>query len=391
MSIPVRYNLRNLVERKVSTAMTVGVVALVVAVVLCLMAMVEGIRRTLSASVSARNVIALRVGAQSEVESYVSPEQIETMRTFSGIARDEKGDLLVSPELVVLVNVPKRDGTKTNLQVRGVTPMSFEMRPAIKLVEGKLPEPGTDEAVVSRSVARRFANCQLGGILKAGAEQWRIVGILDASDTPFDSEVWVDFHNLQGQIHRPPGASAVMLRAADAAAARSLREQIQNDQRVKLQGKSEKAYYAEQMVTGKPIEILAYLVAVIMAVGASFGAMNTMYAQVAARTREIGTMRALGFPRRTILASFLAESVFLGALGGVLGAFLALGVIRTILSGPIGTNNFRTFSDILFNFELTPALMAGGVAFSLAMGLFGGFFPAFRAARLKIVSALREV
>lgn len=392
MAIPLKYNLRNLFVRKVSTGMTVMVIAFVVTVFIVIMSLVEGITKTLTQTVSDRNVVVMRTGAQSEMQSFVAPDQIDTLRTLPGVERDAKGNALASPELVVLINTPKRDGTKTNVQVRGVElPVAFEIRPTLKLVRGRMFNPGTDEAIVPSSVAQRFANCELGNVLKAGSERWVIVGIFDGRNTPYDSEIWVDFHNLEGQIHRGPGASSMVLRTTDAASRDRIIASVKGDQRVKLEGKTETKYYAEQMQTATPIKYLAYLVGVMMAIGAAFGAMNTMYAQVTARTREIGTLRALGYSRRSVLFSFLIESVLLALAGGAVGVVLAVALVHTILTGPVGTNNFRTFSDILFNFEITGPLMLGGIVFSVAMGLFGGFFPAFRAARLKIVSALREV
>jgi putative ABC transport system permease protein len=390
MSIPLKYNLRNLLERKVSTGMTIFVIMLVVFVFTVVMSLAEGIRKTLTRSVSSRNVLVMRTGAQAEVMSFVLPEQFETIRTLPGVERDAHGNPLASPELVVLINIPKRDGKKTNVQVRGVLPVAFEVRPEIKIVQGRMFTAGTAEAVVSKSVSERFADAEIGGIIKAGTEQWKVVGIFDGSGTPYDSEIWVDLHNLQGQIHRDNGYSVVMVRAADEAARNQIIAGVKGDQRVKLEGKTEKKYYEEQMSTAAPIRILAYLVGIILAIGASFGAMNTMYAQVSARTREIGTMRALGFSRGVVLLSFIIESTFLAVVGGALGVAAAFLLVNFFLTGPVGTQNFRTFSDILFNFQLTPPLMLGGVAFSVAMGLFGGLFPAARAARLKIVNALRQ-
>jgi putative ABC transport system permease protein len=390
MSIPLKYNLRNLLERKVSTGMTIFVIMLVVFVFTVVMSLAEGIRKTLTRSVSSRNVLVMRTGAQAEIMSFVLPEQFETIRTLPGVERDSHGDPLASPELVILINIAKRDGKKTNVQVRGVLPVAFEVRPEIKIIQGRMFTPGTSEAVVSKNVSERFANAEIGGTIKAGTEQWNVVGIFDGSGTPYDSEIWADLHNLQGQIHRANGYSVVMARAADDAARDRIIAGVKGDQRVKLEGKTEKKYYEEQMSVAAPIRILAYLVGIILAIGASFGAMNTMYAQVSARTREIGTMRALGFSRGVVLISFIIESVFLALVGGALGVLVALLLVNVFLTGPVGTQNIRTFSDILFNFELTPPLVLGGVVFSVLMGVFGGFFPAARAARLKIVEALRQ-
>ena len=391
MAIPLKYNLRNLFQRKVSTAMTVFVIALVVSVFLMVMSLAEGITKTLTRATSSRNVLVMRTGAQSEMQSFVNPEQFETLRTLPGVERNVRGEPIASPELIVLINIPKRNGKKTNIQVRGVLPVAFDLRPDVKLAEGRMFNPGTDEAIVSRSVEQRFEHSRIGDRIGAGTEQWTVVGIFDGTGTPYDSEIWTDLHNLQGQARRGTGFSSAMLRATDGAARDRIIASVKGDQRIKLEGKTETKYFEEQMATAAPVKILAYLVGIIMAIGASFGAMNTMYAQVTARTREIGTMRALGYSRRSVLWSFLVESVLLALLGGAVGVGIAFLVVELVLTEPVGTQNFRTFSDILFNFRLTAPLIAGGFAFSVAMGAFGGFFPAFRAARLKIVSALREV
>ncbi len=391
MGIPLQYNLRNLAVRKVSTGMTVLGIALVVTVFLLVMSLAEGVRKTLATAVSPLNVIVLRVGAQSDVQSYVSRDQDEAIRTLDGLARGADGQPLVSPELVVLINIPKRDGKRTNVIVRGVEPVAFTIRgDSVRLVEGRMFQTGTSEAIVSTRERQRFPSMTIGGVLKAGSERWTVVGVFDAAGSPYDSEVWADLHNVQDQAHRTTGFSSVVARASDSGARDRLVAAVQGDQRIKLEAIPENDYFSKQMGTAKPIEFLAYFVAIIMAVGASFGAMNTMYAQVSARTREIATLRALGFSRAIVLVSFVLESVALGLAGGLLGAAIALVVVRLFLTAPTGTSNFATFAEILFNFQLTPALVASGVVFSLAMGLFGGLFPAARAARLKIINVLRE-
>lgn len=391
MGIPLKYNLRNLVVRKVSTGMTVLGIALVVTVFLLVMSLAEGVRKTLSTTVSPLNVVVLRVGAQSDVQSYVSRDQFEAIRTLDGIAKGEDGQPVVSSEMVVLINIPRRDGKRTNVIVRGVDPIGFTIRDDnVKLVEGSMFRPGTSEAIASTRLRQRFADMRIGGTIKSGSERYTIVGFFDASGSPYDSEIWGDLHNVQEQAHRGTGFSSVMVRAIDTGARDRVIAGIKGDQRIKLEATPETDYFAKQMGTAKPIQFLAYLVAVIMAIGASFGAMNTMYAQVSARTREIATLRALGFSRTVVLISFVLESTCLGLLGGVVGGALAAVVVNVFLTAPTGTNNFATFAEIMFNFELTAPLLVAGVIFSLAMGLFGGLFPAARAARLKITSALRE-
>lgn len=389
MAIPLKYNWRNLFGRKVSTAMTVLGIALVVAVYLLVMSLAEGVRKTFEAPVSAHSVVALRVGAQSDAMSVISREEYESIRTLPGIARGPKGEELVSPEIVVLINVARKDGKKTNVIVRGVTPVAFTMRPTLRLVEGRLFRPGTTEAIVSRRTKERFAGMSVGETIRSGSERWTVVGVFEASNSPYDSEVWADLASVQGQSKRVGVLSVIRVRAADDEARDRLIAAIQGDQRIKLDAKSERQYFLDQSGTAKPIEFLAYLVGIIMAVGASFGAMNTMYAQVSARTREVASMRAVGFSRSAILASFVLESVTLALAGGVIGAAAAYLVVKMLWTGPTGTQNFATFAEILFNFELTPALIGRGILFSIGIGLLGGFFPALRAARMPITGALR--
>jgi len=390
MAIPLKYSIRNLFVRKVSTAMTVFVVCLVVTVFLFVLALWQGVSRTLSVTASDRNIITMRVGSQAEMQSVVTRDSYEMIRSLPGIERSPAGEPYVSPELISLVNLPREDGQNSNVQVRGMAPIGFEMRPGVKILDGRMFTVGTNEAVVSKNLASRFAGMKIGDTIKTGSYRWVVVGHFDASGSAYESEVWTDARDLQGQTKRQI-FSSIFVRTSDSEAAARYIEAVKGDQRLKLEGKTEKKYYEEQMVTGAPIKILAILVGIFTAIGASFGAMNTMYAQVAARTREIGTLRAIGFSRRSVLASFIFEALLLCLIGGVIGTALAFVLFNLILTKPTGTMNFRTFSEVLFNFRLTPPLMIGGLVFSLAMGLLGGFFPAARAARLKIINALREI
>ena len=390
MAIPLKYNLRNLFVRRVSTAMTVFVVCLVVAVFLFVLALWQGVSRTLSVTASTRNVITMRVGSQAEMQSVVTKDAYETIRSLPGIERSPTGEPYVSAELISLVNLPRADGQTANIQVRGMDPIGFSMRPGVRIVDGRMFALGTNEAIVSKNLANRFAGMKIGDTIKTGSFRWVVVGHFDASGSAYESEVWTDARDLQAQTKRPI-FSSVFVRTSDPDAAARYIETVKGDQRLKLEGRTEKKYYEEQMVTGAPIKVLAILVGIFTAIGAAFGAMNTMYAQVAARTREIGTLRAIGFSRRSVLASFILEALLLCLIGGVLGTALAFVLFNLVLTRPTGTMNFRTFSEVLFNFRLTPPLIAGGLVFSLAMGLLGGFFPAARAARLKIINALREI
>jgi putative ABC transport system permease protein len=389
MAIPIKYNARNLVNRKVSTGMTVLVICLVVTVFLFVLALWQGVTRTLAVNASTRNVLTMRVGSQAEMQSVVTRDSYEMIRALPGIERNAKGEPLVSPELLTLINTKRFDGKSSNVQVRGIDPMGLEMRPGVRIVDGRMFNPGTNEAIVSRNLANRFAGMNIGDTIKSGSYRWTIVGHFDASGSAYESEMWVDVKDLQAQSKRPI-FSSVFVRTSDPDAASRYIETVKGDQRLKLEGKTEKKYYEEQMVTGAPIKVLAILVGLFTAIGASFGAMNTMYAQVSSRTREIGTLRAIGFSRRSVLASFILEALLLCVAGGIAGTVLAFILFNLILTKPTGTMNFRTFSEVLFNFRITPPLIAGGIAFSLAMGLVGGFFPAWRAARLKITTALRQ-
>ena len=390
MAIPLKYNVRNLMVRKVSTAMTVFVVCLVVTVFLFVLSLWQGVNRTLSVTSSTRNVLTLRVGSQAEMQSVITRDQYQIIRNLPGIERDVRGEPMISPELLTLVNLPRMDGKTSNVQIRGIEPAGIAMRPGVKIVDGQMFNAGGGEAIVSRNLATRFAKMGLHDVIKQGNFRWTIVGYFDAAGSAYESEIWVDVKDLQAQTKRQI-FSCIFVRTTDPQAAARYIEAVKGDQGLKLEGKTEKKYYEEQMVTGAPIKVLAILVGIFTAIGASFGAMNTMYAQVSARTREIGTLRALGFSRTSVLASFVLESLVLCAAGGVAGTALAFVLFNFLVTAPTGTMNFRTFSEVLFNFRLTPPLIAGGIAFSLAMGLFGGFFPAWRAARLKIVNALREV
>jgi putative ABC transport system permease protein len=390
MAIPLKYNLRNLFVRKVSTLMTIFVVCLVVTVFLFVLALWQGVSRTLSVTASTRNIITMRVGSQAEMQSVITKDAYETIRSLPGIEKSPSGEPFVSAELISLVNLPRADGQTTNVQVRGMDPIGFAMRPGVRIGDGRMFRLGTNDAVVSKNLANRFAGMKIGDTIKTGSYRWVVVGHFDASGSAYESEIWTDAKDLQGQTKRQI-FSSIFVRTSDPDAALRYIETVKGDQRLKLEGKTEKKYYEEQMVTGAPIKILAILVGIFTAIGAAFGAMNTMYAQVAARTREIGTLRAIGFSRRAVLASFILEALLLCLIGGVIGTAAAFVLFNLLLTKPTGTMNFRTFSEVLFNFRLTPPLIIGGLVFSLAMGLLGGFFPAARAARLKIINALREI
>jgi putative ABC transport system permease protein len=391
MAVPLKYNLRNIFARKMSTGMTAFVIGLVTAVFLCILALIQGVTRTLSVTASTRNVIAMRVGSQAEMQSVITRDQGDQIASMPGPERNAAGKPYVSPELLTLINVPRADGkTFSNVQIRGMAPIGMEIRPGVKIIDGRMFNPATNEAIVSRKLSKRFASMKVGDTLATGSFRWVIVGLFDADGSAYESEIWTDVTDLQQQTKRNI-YSTVFVRLPDADAASRFIETIKGDQRLKLEGKTERKYFDEQMITAAPIKALAWIVGIFTAIGAAFGAMNTMYAQVSARTREIGTLRAIGFSRRSILVSFVIESLMLCLIGGLVGVVLTFLVFNLVLTHPTGTMNFRTFSEVLFNFRMTPELIAGGLVFALVMGIIGGIAPAWRAARLKITSALREV
>jgi putative ABC transport system permease protein len=375
--IPIRYNLRSLVVRKVGTVMTVLGVGLTVAVFLSILAMVQGLRNTFVETGDPLNLIVIRKGSLSEVNSFFD-------REIKGIVETMDGVESVAGEIMVLVNSPRTTGETTNIMVRGISDKSLELRPQLKIVEGRMLRPGLREIVVSRSIANRFRNSRLGDNLKIGRTTWKVVGILDASQTAYDSEAWADYNEIAQEFERPI-YSSLLVRAKDEAAIKSIKARIEDDRRVKLDVYGERDYFASQTSAAQPIQILGYLVGIIMAIGSCFAVMNTMYAATTYRTREIATLRVLGFRRHNILLSFLFESIVLSILGGILGCLMALPIhgIST------GTANFNNFAEVVFKFRITPTLMLEGMAFAVIMGSLGGFLPARLAASIPIVRALR--
>ena len=386
MTIPLKYNFRNLFVRKVSTTMTVLSIGLVVAVFLCLMALSAGIEKTLAASGDPQNVIVIRKSSQVEGQSTVSKADYQIIRYMEGIAQGAGGQVLVSPEVLVLLNIQRRgQGGASNVNVRGVRTESLELRPYVRVAEGRLFRPGFREMIVARNVAGRFENTEVGRQIKFGKGMWKVVGHFDAGGTAFDSEMWCDADELLSEFDRS-AYSSVLLRSRSAQAQRALIDQIGADRRMQLEAVAERTYYERQMVAGIGIKVLATVMAFFMGIGACFAAMNTMYAAVSNRTREIGTLRALGFSKWSVLLSFLFESVLLALVGGGIGAVLALPVNGLTT----GSANLMTFSEITYNFRITLPLVVAALTLAGALGVLGGFFPARAAARQQIIEALRS-
>jgi putative ABC transport system permease protein len=375
--IPIRYNLRSIVVRRIGTIMTVMGVALTVTVFVSILAMVQGLQNTFVETGDPLNLIVIRKGSLSEVNSFFD-------RGIKGIVETMDGVENLSGEIVVLVNSPRTTGETTNIVIRGVSDQSLALRPQLRVAEGRMFRPGLREIVVSRSISNRFKDAKLGDNLKIGRTTWSVVGILDASQTAYDSEAWADYNEIAQEFERPI-YSSLLVRAKDQAAISAIRTRIEEDRRVKLDVFGERDYFASQTSAALPIQILGYVVGGIMAVGSCFAVMNTMYAATTYRTPEIATLRILGFRRRSILFSFMLESMVLSLLGGLLGCLLALPVhgIST------GTANFNNFAEVVFQFRITPMVMAEGILFAIFMGVIGGLLPARLAARLPIVTALR--
>ena len=387
MAIPLKYNIGNLLSRKTSTLMTVLGIGIVIAVMVAMLALRTGVEQALVSSGSRENLMVLREGAQTESTSWVTRDKFRVISALPGISRGKDGQPLVSPELVIIFKLPRRDNpTGSNVNVRGVTPKAMELRPYIDLVEGRMFRSGTDEVIVSRRMQKRFLNTNVGDSFKFGPRTWTVVGIFDAKSTSFDSEIWTDVDYL-GQAQKRPEYSSVLLHPENATAYKSISDAIATDTRLKLLTKSEYKYYEDQTSGLLGIRILVNIVAFFMVLGATLGAMNTMFSAVASRKRELATMRALGFKRRDILLSVVIEAVVIGGLAGLAGVILALPVngIAT------GTANFVTFSEVAFNFKITPRVAASAIGLAIVAGVIGGLLPAISAARMPITRALREI
>ncbi|WP_088283327.1 ABC transporter permease [Ideonella sp. A 288] len=384
--VPLAYIARNLWVRRVTTVLTAGGMALVVYVFATVLMMSEGIRSTLVATGQPDNVMVLRKGAGAEINSGIERGQAALLSTLPGIATDGLGRPLVSAEPVVLINLPKRsNGKPSNVTVRGTSERGLQLRPGVRIVEGRMFRPGTSEIVVGRATAEGFAGVDLGASLRFAGRDWQIVGRYDASRSGFDSEIWGDAEQML-QAFRRGVYSIVVFRLADAGRFDATRDLIDGDPRLSLEAKPEIRFYAEQSeALATFINILGLSLAVIFSIGAVVGAMITMFAAVASRTGEIGTLRALGFRRRAVLGAFMAESLQLASIGGVLG----LAAASAMQAVDVSTTNFQTFAELAFRFVLTPQIAWQSMAFALVMGVVGGFIPAWRAARLQIVDCLR--
>ncbi len=386
-AVPLAYIARNLWVRRVTTLLTAGGMALVVFVFATVLMMSEGIRATLVATGQPDNVLVLRKGAGAEINSGIARTQAAIVESMPGIATDALGERLLSKEPVVLNTLPKRsNGKPSNVTLRGTSALGMELRPQVRIVEGRMFRPGTSEIIAGRAVANGFQGAALGETLRFGQRDWLVVGVFDAGKSGFDSEIWGDAEQMMPAFRRN-AYSTIVLRLADPGGAQRVRDTIEADPRLKLDAKPETAFYAEQSeALATFIRILGLSLSVIFSIGAIVGAMITMFAAVAQRTGEIGTLRALGFRRSAVLVAFLGEALLLALVGGVIG----LAAASAMQAVNISTMNFQTFSELAFQFRLTPEIALRTLLFALAMGFVGGFVPAWRAARMKIVDCLRE-
>ncbi len=387
MPIPLSYSYRNLLARRLTTLLTAAGMALVVFVFAAVLMLAEGLRRTLVATGSYDNVVVLRAGSESEVQSAVSRDQAAIIGSQPEVATDQDGRRLVADEAIVLVNLPKRGtGKPGNIMIRGVqAAVSPELRREVKLAAGRWFKPGSTELVVGSQIAARFQNAGLGEELRFAMRQWRVVGVLEAGNTGFASEIWGDVEQLL-QAFRRTGFASVIMRLRDPAAFPGLKARLESDPRLPMQVLREVEFYeAQSRRLATFIRILGLVLTAMFSLGAVLGAMVTMYAQVGARTSEIGTLRALGFKRHHILAAFLLESMLLGCLGWLLGLVPASLLNFITLS----TVNWANFAELSFKFALTPGIILKSLLFGLGMGLVGGLLPALKAARLPLLEALR--
>ncbi|HUK99680.1 MAG TPA: FtsX-like permease family protein [Nitrospirota bacterium] len=384
--IPISYSYRNLWTRRLTTVLTASGMSLVVFVFAAVLMLAEGLQRTLVQTGSYDNVVAIRKGSQSEVQSGVNRIQASIIETQPEVALAENGKSFLAKEMVVLITLPKRgSGKPSNLVIRGIGEFSIALRPQAKLIEGRIPKPGSSEVAAGLSVAMRFKGAGIGEHLHFGMRDWTVVGIFDAGTTAYSSEIWGDADQLM-QAFRRPVYSSLLFKLRDSHGFAKLKERVESEPRLTVELKRETNYYLDQSeVMAKFLRILGMTLTIIFSIGAMIGAMITMYAAVANRTSEIGTLRALGFSRRSILVAFLVESIFLGLVGGLAG-LIAASFMQFVT---VSTVNWQTFSELAFTFSLTGTIAYQSISFSIIMGFIGGFLPAIRASQMNISEALR--
>ncbi len=390
MAIPVEYNFRSVTKRWTSTLVALLSIAGTVAVFVVMLAMAQGFRATLISSGSPQNAIVIRGGAEAEMMSAIMLDQVRVIADAPGVGRSAAGDPLVSAEVVVIGAFPlASSGSDANVQIRGTSPLVMAVRPDVRIIRGRFFQSGLTELIVGRNVPGTYRGLDLGSTVEFGGGRWTVVGVFDAGGSSFDSELWCDARVLNQVYKRPENVfQSVTVRLASPDSLNKLKDAVTTDPRLTVDVFRETAWYSEQSrMIATIIRVLGFLVAGVMAVGAVFAALNTMYSAVAARSSEIGTLKALGFGPGSIVTSFLAESAIIALIGGAVGCLAAL----PFNGFTTGTMNWSSFSYLAFSFRVTPGILAGGLVFSLVMGIVGGLPPAVRAARLPVIVALREL
>lgn len=387
--IPLKYTTRNLKARWMTTLLTALGIGLVVFASVLSFGLADGLERTLLISADPFDVVCLRKGALDEVSSGFDQATADRMRTIEGVALGDSGEPLVSPEYCVTIMRPRRgdDAGVTNLMVRGLLPVGWKLRPGFTIVEGREPKPGVNEALASRRVSERFQDTRIGERLKVGNGEFTIVGYFEANGCAAESEVWTDLRDLTAARKVTGTVSTVCLRARDAQAQMAIIRRLTEDQQFGLKALTEEEFFKEQLLSAQVVKGIAGFIAMFLIVGAMFAAANTMYAAVAGRAREIGTLRALGFSRRSVLFALMLESVVLCLFGGVIGCLAAI----PFDGYSTGMANFQTLSEMAFAFRFGPTVLMQGLLMALIMGVIGGLMPAVRALRLNVIQALREV
>lgn len=386
MAIPLKYNRRSLLLRRVSNLMTAGGIALVVAVFVIVMALVTGLETAISESGSPHNMIILARGADSEADSSLGLDQLDALKFLKGIGHDRAGNPLVSPELAEQIFMDSESGSLDVLLVRGVEPVALTVHDKVHITAGRMFAPSFGEVIVGKAIVGRYPGSVLGSSIRFGRRTWKVVGVFEAGGTSFESEVWCDVHDLQKDTNRDASFSDVRLRLAPGADLAALVGRVADDPRINLEAESELEYYREQSESGARLRILGLFVAGIMALGAVFAAMNTMYAAVSARTREIGVLRALGFGRSAIMSSFLLESTLLAVAAGIIGVVLALPIREFSAT----FNSGIAAATLAFDFRVTFTIAIQALLFAALIGIAGGWLPARQAMRMEIVDSLRK-
>jgi putative ABC transport system permease protein len=388
MALPLRYNFRNVLVRWRATLTTILGIALVVAVFVVVQSLAAGLEKASGNTGDPRNLMVVRRGSTAESGSQITRDQFNIIQYSPEIARDAETRPVISADTLIILNLARGGdvGGEANVTLRGVSPNGFALRPQVSLAGGRWFEAGKREMVVSTRLAKRFAKMQVGDTVRVGLRDLLVVGHFDAGGSAFDSEAWMAADEVRSMFSRE-NYSSLLLRPVDEAQGAALTKRLEADKRLGVRVLGEVAYYKEQTKTAQPIKFLGSFLATAMSVGAIFAAMNTMYASVGARTREIGTLRVLGFRRRWVLLGFVIEGAFLAFIGGLVGVGVAL-----FWNGKsAGTMSFETFSETVFQLRVTPSLVVEGLVFAVAVGVIGSLLPAIRAARLPVISALKSV